>query len=232
MKKGSKHKKESIQKLRVSLSNQFESGRKVWNKDLTKEKDHRIITTRGAWKKGNIPHNTGKTKENYIPLIKVSKKLSGKNNPACREEVRNKISDSCNGRIPYNKGKTLEQTCGKDKAKETRRKMRIAVVERIKDSSGIAYPNYNKEACKFFKSFDEKHNTKGYYAMQGKGEYEIPKLGYFPDYINFEKKLIMEYDELAHFDKHGNLKLKDIQRQKEIQEMFPDFKFKRIKQKY
>jgi len=33
-------------------------------------------------------------------------------------------------------------------------------------------------------------------------------------------------------DKLAQRKEKDIQRQKEIQEMFPDFKFKRIKQKY
>jgi len=76
----------------------------------------------------------------------------------------------------------------------------------------------------------EQNNTKGIYAMYGGGEYEIPNIWYFPDYINFDLKLIIECDEKRHFDENGNLLEKDIQRQKEIQEHFPDFTFRRIEE--
>jgi very-short-patch-repair endonuclease len=75
------------------------------------------------------------------------------------------------------------------------------------------------------------YNTKGRYAVYGDGEYQIESLGYFPDYINFSLKLIMEYDESHHFDENGNLLERDVQRQKEIQDHFPDFEFRRIKEK-
>ena len=41
----------------------------------------------------------------------------------------------------------------------------------------------------------------------------------------------MEWDEEHHFDRNDNLKGKDIQRQKNIQEFFPDFEFRRIREK-
>jgi hypothetical protein len=41
----------------------------------------------------------------------------------------------------------------------------------------------------------------------------------------------MEYDESHHFDENGNLLERDVQRQKEIQDHFPDFEFRRIKEK-
>ena len=75
-----------------------------------------------------------------------------------------------------------------------------------------------------------KHNIKNsHYACNGNGgEYHIKELGYFPDYINFDLKVIMEWDEKRHFDENGNLKKEDLVRQKEITNHFPDFEFIRI----
>lgn len=67
------------------------------------------------------------------------------------------------------------------------------------------------------------------YATNG-GEYQIKELGYFPDYINFELQIILEYDEEKHYN-NGNLCKYDVQRQKEIQEHFPDFEFRRVREK-
>ena len=110
-----------------------------------------------------------------------------------------------------------------------KKNMRIAAIKRIQKESGNIYPNYNKEASEFFKHYDEQNNTKGRYAVYGGGEYYIEQLGYWPDYINFEKRLIIEFDEKHHFDKMGNLKEKDIERQQQIQQHFKDFKIVRIK---
>jgi hypothetical protein len=118
---------------------------------------------------------------------------------------------------------------GNHQSEKTKNKQRLSHIKRIELNYGICWPSYNKKACEYFKKFDEDHNTKGHYAMYGGGEHQVKELGYFLDYINFEKKLIIEWDEKHHFDEKGNLKEKDIQRQKEIQEYYPDFEFKRIK---
>ena len=88
-------------------------------------------------------------------------------------------------------------------------------------------PNFNKNSIPYFKKFDKENNTKGLY---GKEEFHIPGTRYRVDYINFNLKLIIEWDEESHF-KNNKLKEKDIQRQKEIQAFYPDFEFLRIREK-
>ena len=113
---------------------------------------------------------------------------------------------------------------------ETKRKQRIAMLKNIELNYGTPYPAYNKEACEFFKRFDIGNCTSGRYAVHGDGEYYIKELGYFVDYINFNLQLIIEVDEKHHFDINGDLIARDIQRQKEIQELFPHYAFMRIKE--
>lgn len=120
---------------------------------------------------------------------------------------------------------------GKKHSKEAKKKMRMSRIRNLK-KNGNHWPSYNPKACEFFKSFDQQNNTKGRYAVYGDNEYEISELGYFPDYINFDLKLIMEYDEPRHYNKDKSLKQKDILRQEEIQAHFPDFKFERIKEAF
>lgn len=69
----------------------------------------------------------------------------------------------------------------------------------------------------------------GQHAENG-GEYLIEELGYYLDYINFEKKLIIEFDERGHYA-GGELKEADKIREKEIRAYFSDFEFKRIHEK-
>ena len=117
-------------------------------------------------------------------------------------------------------------------SKEACQNMRIGTIKSIEEKNGFCYPNFNINACEFFKQFDEENNTKGRYAVYGGGEFFIKELGYFPDYINFEEKIIMEWDEEYHFDENGYLEEKDVQRQKEIQAFYPDFEFRRIREKF
>lgn len=111
---------------------------------------------------------------------------------------------------------------------ETKKKMRLVAIKRIERHYGICHPNFNLEACEFFKSFDKEHQTQGQYATNG-GEYFIKELGYFVDYFNRKMRLIQEWDEKKHYDMNGNLKEKDVKRQKEIMRLYPDFEFRRIK---
>ena len=168
------------------------------------------------------------------------------------EETRRKMSASQMGRACWTTGKKLApehkekirvtmlnkkrdrewyiSTIPETVRRELRRKSRIRTVDRMEANYGIVFPGYNKLACEYFKKYDIEHDTSGRYAVYGDGEYYIKELGYWPDYINFDKKLIMEWDEPFHYDSYGKLKKKDRIRQEEIQEQFPDFEFIRIKQ--
>lgn len=128
------------------------------------------------------------------------------------QEIRDKIG---------NFQKFRKRNSHTEKEKKNLRKI---AVKRILLNNGI-FPNYNSRACEFFKSFDEKYNTQGQYATSPH-EYYIKELGYWPDYINFKEKIIMEWDEKH----HEKQKEKDNIRQKEIEKFYPDFKFIRIKQ--
>jgi len=114
-------------------------------------------------------------------------------------------------------------------------KLRNAQLKRSNSGidSGIrsSYPAYNKLACEFFQTFDQRHNTKGRYAVYGGGEFHIKELKYFVDYINFDLCIIMEWDEDQHYGEGGDLKERDVKRQREIQALYPDFKFIRIKER-
>ncbi len=128
------------------------------------------------------------------------------------------------------KGKTYEEILGKEKSFELKKLRRKTSIKRIEQNNGIAIPYYNFKACEYFKKFDEENKTQGCYAVYGNGEYYITELGYFPDYINFDSKLIMEWDEEYHYE-NDILSEHDIQRQKEIQEFYPDFEFRRIRER-
>lgn len=118
---------------------------------------------------------------------------------------------------------------GKSPSRETRRKMRRSAIEYRKSLNPGWHPSYNKKACDFFRKFDSVNNTSGQHAENG-GEYLIDELGYYLDYINFDKKLIIEFDERRHYA-GGELKEADKIREEEIKACFPDFEFKRIHEK-
>lgn len=203
-----------------------------------------------AGRKNNYPHSIelSKIKSNNCKNLRLQGKLNGwPKGKRHSNKTRKQISDKLKGKSKIElfgekraqliikkisqslKGKSYEQLMGKDKSYEVKLQKRITRIKQIEQNYGICFPNYNPKACEFFKSFDDANNTKGHYAMCGGGELQISELGYFPDYINFEKKLIIEYDEPHHYDESGNLKEKDRIRQREIQKHFSDFRFERIK---
>ena len=75
---------------------------------------------------------------------------------------------------------------------------------------------YNPLACHFFREFDKKFNTKGFYATVGLGEHYVGK--HRLDYINLDLKLIIEWDEWRHDRKVAA----DIKRQLEVMEQLLD----------
>lgn len=80
-------------------------------------KDEMKQTNSSLFKKGHIPHNKGKTKDNYEPSKRTSEKMKGDNNPSHK----------------LRKDKTYEEIYGKEKAKEIIKKFK-------KSSCGKKFP--------------------------------------------------------------------------------------------
>lgn len=123
----------------------------------------------------------------------------------------------------------VKSRAGYKHSEETKQKFRESYRKRAKEGKHYFTPKHNKVSQVYLKEFDSLNGLNGRYAENG-GEFYIKALGYFPDYFNEDIKLIMEFDEEHHYYADGSLKPKDIQRQKEIQEFYPDFKFIRIKE--
>lgn len=115
----------------------------------------------------------------------------------------------------------------------TRQKMRLTAIKNIEEKRNNGhpiYPNFNPLACKMIDEFGKQNGYNFVHALNG-GEYYISKLGYWVDGYDKEKNTVIEIDESFHFDKNGELKEKDVKRQKEIQD-FLNCKFIRLKFDY
>ncbi len=155
------------------------------------------------------------------------------------EEARKKISESCKGKTPWNKGKTgiyseetlrknSESNKGKKRSKETRKKMRLSTIKRIEDRHGIIFPNYNKSAILIIRTEAKKLKIIDLRdAETPGGEFYIKELGYWVDGYSPHKNIVIEVDESKHY-KNGKLRQKDVWRQKEIEDHL-NCKFIRIK---
>ncbi len=202
--------------------------------EKTKAKISQSNMGKAGWNKGRIWSDETKLKMSIAKKGKIFSEehrknlsLSHKGKPAhnkgipMSKEQKLKMSKILKGKPAWNKGKSSSD--------EARQKLRLAILKQIKRRTGKGsplVPFYNERACEYFKQFDEINKTKGQYATNG-GERCI--LGYWLDYINHSKKIIIEWDEEAHYV-NGKLKEKDMIRQKEIEAHFPDYTFIRIRE--
>ena len=75
---------------------------------------------------------------------------------------------------------------------------------------------FNRKAIEYFKQLETKNGWDGKYATKKDGEYHISDLGYFVDYYEPNKNIVIEYDEPYHYYCDGKLRKKDVERMKEI----------------
>jgi|ERR1035437_998791 very-short-patch-repair endonuclease len=108
---------------------------------------------------------------------------------------------------------------GKHHSDESKRKMRISAIKRIRENKFIGremYPSVNPKEKNYFLKLEEKNNWNGIFFGKDNKQFLIENLGYFVDYYEPDKNIIVEYDETNHYDKNWKLKEKDIKRQNEI----------------
>jgi hypothetical protein len=164
-----------------------------------------------------------KQSEKCIRLAK--KKFSGSGNPMFgkhhTKETCQKISESrLSKKIP---GPKMSEN-----GLRILRQKRIKEISIDKFNGNQVVPSFNKISCLFFDKIETELNWDGYYATKG-GEYQIKELGYFVDYYEPKKNLVIEWDEPRHYV-GGILKKDDVDRQSQI-EKFLGCKFVRINQK-
>ena len=193
----------------ITLKKKYAEGIvRPWSKGLTKETDLRVAKA--------VEKRSKKLKEDYA-TGKRKAKAAG-------------LTKETDARL----ASTSEKLLGRVQPLEQTRKIRLKAIKRVSEASFEGRqicPACSPRACEFFERFDKDFNTQGRYGTNG-GEYFIKELGYWPDYINFNLKLIMEWDEEDHYNGSGVLKKKDVRRQEEIQKYFPDFRFVRIREKF
>jgi hypothetical protein len=218
-----------------------------WNKGKTAETDPRIIENHKTQIGSKRPQVSLMAKE-QMKIQRVGKTNEEIYGVERAKQISEKHSASSTGIPSKLKGKTLLEICNGDEEKLknrimkistsvrekfkdplVKRKLQLARMRNIKNNYGLAHPNYNRSACEIFKEFDSMNQTNGRYAMYGGGEYLIEDLGFFPDYINFSLKLIIEVDEDKHFLKDGSLRLEDKTRQDKIQNYYKDYTFLRFR---
>ena len=82
---------------------------------------------------------------------------------------------------------------GKKHTIETRRKLRLNTIKYIeKIKGGKMFPLYNKKSCEYFKKMELENKWNGYYATKN-GEYFIKNLGYWVDYYEPIKNVVIEF---------------------------------------
>jgi hypothetical protein len=158
--------------------------------------------------------------------IDISSKPKLRKCQCCGKETNNKryCSFDCFGKHFTQSEESKRKTGASNKKDWATRWKR----SRIKEFTGHSF---NKRASKWFEKYDKENNTHGQYAINsGDEEYFIERLGYWVDYINFEKKLIIEWDEQSHY-LHNKLRDADISRQNKIKSLYTDFNFIRIREK-
>lgn len=199
-----------------NLKNKISEG----NKGKKLSLKHRLIISKSIKKAWKIKEFKEKQKLNQRRTgMKNSNESNIKRSISLKN--KNKSLEHCKN---ISKGKK-----GKQFLEEHKKNLRIAFAKRIQEFGGG--PNYTPEAIPYFQEFDKINNTHGIYRDNkiNQKEFLILGLGYFPDYINFDLKLIIECDDPGHFDRLGNQLQQHVKRQNKIQELFPEFTFLRFK---
>lgn len=216
-----------IKRRTVSESNagagnsQYKSG--PWrDPEVLKGLIQKNMTTREMAEELGISHTTlarslrklglvTKRKKAYTHLSPEESKLA-KTCPEClgKKAHHAKVCSECRDWSGVN-----NSMYGKKHSNEARRKVRLAWIKRHEGRKGQLVPSYNPRSIPMIENYGRKNGFKFQHA-ENLGEYRVKELGYFLDAYDKENNVALEIDEWHHYDKDGNLREKDLIRQREI----------------
>ena len=123
-------------------------------------------------------------------------------------EARKRLSKSSTGKPGTRNGVKLSE--------ETKRKIRVGGIETYKRKHSVyPSPTVNPAACELFDYLEKVLPLDGIYATKTGNEYHIVELGYWVDYYEPNKNIVIEYYERQH--NRPKRREKDTSRQKEIE---------------
>jgi len=224
---GKKHSKETLDKIKLKVTEALSNpevrskisnankGNIPWNKGkVGVYSDESLAKMRSHKKPPKYTHcivcNKPTKYSNYCRSCGVKK---GKTEwPKLYNNINNDLCSYGCGKIAKYIYSNNSMVCSKgQKCPELRKRSRIRVLKTTPET----YPNYNPEACKLIDEYGKENNYNFQHAENG-GEFHVSGLGYWVDGYDKEKNVVIEIDESFHFDNDGNLKERDIIRQKEI----------------
>lgn len=186
------------------------------------EKTRELIRISNSGKK-----RTEKTKEKHRNnFIGEKNPMYGKTGELCpnygrklSKETKEKISDYRTG-LPlsdeHKKGISLG-LIGRKHSEETKTKMRISRINNIIENNGGVKPSINRRSFELFSRLEMENNFNGLFGFKNY-EFHIKELGYFVDYYEPNLNIVIEYDEVAHYNIDNSLKEKDIIRMQQIKD--------------
>jgi hypothetical protein len=116
---------------------------------------------------------------------------------------------------------------GKNHTDSSKLKCRIAALNFLEKLNGQLVPRYNPNSIPIIEKVASEMGIDDLQHAENGGEYYVRGLGYWVDGYSKKKNVVIEYDEPHHFDSNGELKDRDIRRQREI-EKYLKCKFIRI----
>lgn len=168
------------------------------------------------FKKGQRPINADFRKNKNIYEIygkdKAEKLLESMSKRKQTLESNIKRSESCK------RANCGAKNIGKRCSDENKIKFRKYMVERLNKTHKNFHPPYNDKACEYFDKLIIETGNYIQHALNG-GEYHIKELGYWVDGYDEKNNIVYEYDEKWHFNVRGELRQKDINRQRDIEKL-------------
>jgi group I intron endonuclease len=157
----------------------------------------------------------------------LSEKMSGTGNPfygkTHSEETKRKLGKPKTKEHRIKLSQSLKgRPIGKryDITPEIRKKMRISATRRMRRVYGeeVILPNVNLKETEYFSRLESERGWDGiYFGKDGHlRQYCIESLGYWVDFYDPVRNIVVEYDETRHYNSDWTLTTKDIERQNEI----------------
>lgn len=135
------------------------------------------------------------------------------------KETREKMRRRGNGMFGVHRYGSKNPFHGKHHLDESRRKMRVAACKRVtelqRNNKDGRINNVGRREGEYFYRLEKFHGWDGIFYDKSGTQYLVEPLGYFVDYYEPNRNIVVEYDEPRHYQKQ-QLRLKDINRMTEI----------------